>query len=1321
MPPGLEHRLSDLRRRVQQALVVYGLSWLASVAIGATLVFCLADWFFHFDDMGVRLILGLTVFAAAAWVAYRYLVTPLRVPFSDVDLALRIEDRFPGFNDSLASSVQFLERAGDPQIGSPALQQAVIRDSLSRLANLDTGDVLETREVRRMALLATAVALVAATIAVRDTTQTSIALRRLLLPFSAPAWPRQTDLRLLSADLEPLDNLPDPVQIARGDVFKLFAENQVGRLPDKVTLEFRNDDGRTVSEAMRPMTVNGPDGRSREVAVGQLTALKGETQFRAVGGDDLDMPWRRLRVIPPPVVEHLRVTLTPPPYAKLPVEELPEGAGQIQGLLGTRVEIAGTASKPLQSAAIRVRDQQRYPIEIAGESRRISASFLITEPGIYSWWFDLKDAEGFENAEPQRYEIRGTVDGEPEIRIDLPASDLQVTPEVTLPVRTVARDDLGLREIRLVFRREEDEPTKATAIGLFDGEGRPRERTVDYAWNLSELGLTDGMRIVFHTEATDEFDLTEVYPAGKAPPLHVGRSVARILSVVSKEKKTQELAQRQASLLDDLERAFKQQKQTREQVGELQLQAQNAGKFRPEDLDVLQRTEIGQRDVTGQLRHPATGLERRARDLLDELRGNHLDDPQSERRLSDIAGELERLGDDHFPIIEQELTQARKLLQAGERRPPGSKAADPAGGSEAGDNEKTEATERLPGAATPDAKQRGDVPGDRDRIDQEAKRESKESRAASDRSHAKPDDAPSSAADKADKSPGKEATPSKRARPSRPADRPETALKQVAENQDAVLDVLSELLQELSQWRTEHDAGRDLAEMIKQQDEINRKTGELAKQTLTKPGEKLAPQEKADLAKLAERQKKQADQLDQLETRMQEKLENQSQSTPNTAASLKDALDQARDQGIAEQMREAAGQVSENRMGEAARSQEQVLEKLRDLENTLNDSRDSDTEVLVKKLKQAEHDIQSLRDRELELLRKVEEASKQADPARRHEELERLQKEQEQLREETARMARHLQRLNARRPSAAAGRAAGRMQRAGEQLDEGEQAEAAAQQQEALDDLEQAQRELARDRRRAEEQLAREQLDRIGSELSAMIDREQAVVDEMKRLDAIHQSAGKFTRGQLLALRDLTSVQRNLKEDTDRLVDKLTSAEVFAKALRGAARSMQAAVDLLEDRKTGTETQRNAGHARQRFVNLIEALKQDEGDGVSKPPPDQQQQGNGGDNPKREGPQTDGIPAIAQLKMLLSLQRELLERTTRLSELRAKNIPLSPADQAELEALATEQADLAELARNLSFFATEPADDAPADDPRQSEDGGPNGKREKEEGAPKNE
>lgn len=1316
MSATLPQRLSDLRRRIRQALWACGLSRVASIAITAVLAACLADRVVHFDG-GVRFIFALSVLAASAWGAWRFLVVPLSVPLGNVDVALRIEDRYPDFHDSLASSVQFLEARGDPRLGSPELQRAVVRDTLTRLRNFDTGDVLELREVRRSMAIAMGLCLTAAVFAGLDHHQTAVALERLFLPFSSRLWPRQTNLRLLDADLRPLPEGGEPIQVARGEGYKLHAENQSGRLPSHVVLEYRHDDGRVSSEVMRPVAVNVPEGGTRELAVAQLPLVKGEIEFRATGGDDESMEWHRLEIIPPPVIEELQVVLTPPPYSRRPVETLPAGTGHVHGLVGTRVDVVAKSSKDLQSAYVRLRNHNRHSIKIGDDGRHLEFSFLISESGIYSWWLELIDVNRFENSDPPRYEIHGVLDAEPQVRIDLPTSDLQITADAEVFLRTTAKDDLGLKEMRLVFHQDGDERGKDVMIPLFSsgtGEAseRPLEQAVDFPWKLEELALQEGQRLVLHTEATDDFDLSKVLPRGSAPPPHVGRSVSRTLTVVSRERKTQELAQRQAGLLDDLDRAFRLQKQARAQVRDLQTQIETTGQLRNEDLDTLQRTEIGQREVSGQLTNPVQGLERRARNLLDELRGNHLEDAPSERRLEEIAGELERLAEDRFPAIEQGLTQTRKLLQSKSgrtapstekerERSPGtvprkSGAADQQRSGPGGDRSSDASSNPPPSSentARPQkpAQKNGDpqpAPGGNQASDSgNPSEDGKSPEEPGEPSEDREDSQAQTASERRD-----DVKPADRAgrRPSKPektlstksTDTPEAALQQVAENQEEVLGALEDLLQDLSQWRNEYDAAREVSDLISQQQALNEKARELGRQTLTRSRERLSPQEQADLARLADRQKKQADQFDQLQARLKEKVDSSSETDSGAAAALSDALDQARDQAVSEQMREAAGQIGENRMGEAARSQEEVLEKLKELEKTLGDHHESDTETLVKKLKQAASDLERLRSREQGLLEKLEAAGSQGNSEPHQEELKRLEKQQKQLREETAKLARKLQRLKANRASAAAQRAASGMQQAQESVAQGEEEDALREQQESLDDLQQAEREVARDLKRAEEQLAFEQLETIAGELKSMIDLQEAAIAETRRLDDLRKASGRLSRAQLQALNDLAATQLSLREDTERLTEKLTAAKVFAQALRGAARSMQRAVDLLRNRETGADTQQNQESAKRRFVDLVDAWKNSPDKSTSSDPvPPLEQKGNSGQN--QTGSPGELVSRMAELKMLLSLQRELLERTTQLNRLRESDTPLSPAQEAEFESLTLEQSELADLTRNL--------------------------------------
>src|SRR5262249_32268810 len=156
------------------------------------------------------------------------------------------------------------------------------------------------------------------------------------------------------------------------------------------------------------------------------------------------------------------------------------------------------------------------------------------------------------------------------------------------------------------FKAESSAGALEGVTSLYSAGDEPSlSQKVDYRWDIGELHPEAGTRIVFHTEATDEFDLTGAFPEGKVPPPHVGRSVTRTLTVVSREEKAHEIAQRHEGLLNDLDRALQLQQQAHGQIEDLLTQLENAGELRPEDLDALKRTELGQREVGTQLTNPS--------------------------------------------------------------------------------------------------------------------------------------------------------------------------------------------------------------------------------------------------------------------------------------------------------------------------------------------------------------------------------------------------------------------------------------------------------------------------------------------------------------------------------------------------------------------------------------------------------------------------------------------------------------------------------------------------------------------------------------------
>ncbi len=1209
----LEDRLQELRRRIRRLLLLNGLAWLVTVLVGSMAIVGIMDWLLHFDDPGVRLILSLAVVAGTAYVAYRWLIAPLRVTLSDLDLALRIERMHPGLKDSFASTVQFLDGEINPTVGSPDLQRRVVDQTIQELNRIDFDDVVETRHVNRIVIAAIVVCLSAGLIVGFNTADASIALKRMALPLSATQWPKQTVLRVLDNDLQTVHAPDVPLRIALGESAKLHVDTARGHLPANGTIHFRFPDDQHSSQPLSPQSINDSDGNSREIYAFSLMVLEGPILFRVEAGDDREMPWYTIHAVVPPALEEMQVRLTPPAYTGKPAVDLPLGTGHVEALLGTKVELNARTDKPLISADIHVGDESE-PLSLSEDAQGFSAAFSVTEKGSSTYWLAFRDRESLDEGQSRHYDLRGIEDRVPSVEMTRPATNLQVTPQATVPLRIVAKDDLGVRAIRLVYRSTADGTDSDTAnphvISLFEEQTLPQHQDAEFELDLAPLKLQPGDTVVLHAEATDAYDLGEE---------HIGRSLPRTLTVVSADEKKRELADRQADLMAELENVQKHQDAAHEQVRQLQIQLEESGNLRPQDVDTLQRVEMMQRRVTQQLAGKDQGIKQRAKQLLDDLRNNKIDDPDSVARMEKLDGELDRLGREHLPQIEEKLTAVRKRNQA----------------AQAPIQKRDPATEQPNPQAPENGKQ----------------------------------------ADAASKQ----------------------ALEKAGEHQQIVLEAINESLREMAQWRTHRDLARDLETIIEGQQTVTEETEKTGEKTVTKSVPDLTAQEKSDLKKLAERQRQAAKRIDKLQSKIQETARSRDDSESAESELLEDISQQMREQDIAGRMREAARQLQQNDTGAAGQNQQQLMRQLRDLHDTFHNRRETDTATLIKKLKKAEDELSQLRDKQQDLLRKLKKAEEIADEQQRRDELAKLKKQQQQLRKQAAQIARRLQRLQIRPAQDATRRAAERLQKTEQNLNQDDPIAAREQAQEAVEDLEQAQRELAQKRREAEEKLAQEQLEKIADQLKAMIPRQQGVIDETRRLDEVHRQKGKWSRGTLRSLRDLAEIERGLREETERLIETLTAAEVFALALKGAAREMDRAADLLAKRKTDDATIRHEERAKQRFIDLIEALKTDD------KKQDQQQQQNQTPGGQQATPPTDGIPNLAQLKMLKTMQQDLMDRTAEIAARIEGQGNIDAADQQELQDLALEQSELADLARNLTSFATAGSQQDPATEPNDQE------------------
>lgn len=1187
----LEEKLAGLRSRVRRLAVVYGLSWVLAAAIGTTIVLGLIDYLIHFQDPGIRVIASLAVVGVFGWTCYRYLVQTWLVRLHDVELARRLERRFPAIGDRLASAVEFLRQPeNDPTAGSLALRRAVITSTTAETQDLDFRSVLSKRPVVRAAMVAAMVVLVAMILVAADPLICGIALARLAYPLGNVTWPKTTHLMLRQT----------MHRVARGQPFEVEVVDQTGQeLPNDVRIFYRftSADGPAVEESEPMQVVDNAMVARRENVTRPFS-------FRVRGGDDNSMPWIPVEVIEPPAVESLSVRLIAPEYTGWPVEAADKS---VRALTGSRVEMTARTAKPLRAAAISWLDRRDVPCRLSEDGLTLTvpsdsaAPLVVDKSG--SYWFQLTDHEGIRGGSEARWDVRAVPDAPPSVLIEHPGANQFVTPVAMVPVVVTAKDDLAIHKVYLEFSRSDragQPDAQATlflgpdrvapqSVGL-SGDPKGDQRRIAYDWNLADLGLRPGVQINFHAVAADYLPQT-------------GKSDPRRLVIITPEELADRIAARQTALLGELARVLAMQRQARQQVAGLEIQARQVGRVGQLDLDHLRGAELNQRQVTQTLTSRTEGVPMHILGLLTDLKNNKVDSPEVERLMQGLLAEIDRLAKDHLPKIGEQLTSAAKAVQI-----------------------------RLDevGAAT-----------------------------------AKPGQAPSVAAD--------------------PTVAP--SLLAAGKHQEQVVETLEQMLGQLSRWDNYRRFHREISQLLRDQEELSRNVTELSRRTVTKDVKDLLPQELADLKVAAQQQLELARRLDRIQQDMEQAAGQLRESDPTAAETVADALHRARQLTITGQMQAAAEAAESNRMGRAMDRQKLVVQGLQEILDILANRREPELTRLVKKLREAESDLTAMARQEEGLKKRLEaeQAAPKGESQRRQ--LEELRREQEKLREEAERAVRRLERLTAEAAAKAASQAANKMGQASQAAQQGKAGEAAKKAGEAQKSLETAARQLAKQRREAEVQLAMEQMARLQDTLRLTRERQERLLAETRRMDQLQQSQGRLTRDQAATVRDLARQQADLQAETAAVAEKLVGAPVFQLVLNGAAAEMGRAAALLDRRQTDVVTQQAEQSALRRLEQLQNALIPEKSESE-----DKKNTGSGEGGPKTSPP-GGGVHTLAELKLLRIMQEEVNRRTHELQGAFGRPEKLTDEGRKQYAELAEEQGRLANLLMDLIRPAENPEDD----------------------------
>ena len=255
-----------------------------------------------------------------------------------------------------------------------------------------------------------------------------------------------------------------------------------------------------------------------------------------------------------------------------------------------------------------------------------------------------------------------------------------------------------------------------------------------------------------------------------------------------------------------------------------------------------------------------------------------------------------------------------------------------------------------------------------------------------------------------------------------------------------------------------------------------------------------------------------------------------------------------------------------------------------------------------------------------------------------------------------------------------------RMRQAQQKLEQAQREGAAAEQDEALRELNRALAELEKILRQLREEEVEQMLTLLEARFQKMLALQHEVYDGTQRIDRV--PAGQRGRDDEIAAARLGRTQRLIVAEADRALALLSddgTVVAFPVALEQIREDMVQVAEWLAQGKVGAVTQGTEEDVIAALEEMIEALKKAIKDQRQqrRPPPGGSQQGEPRDPPL--------VDALAELKMIRSLQMRINRRTQRYGRLK----PASAPEQSEVDAakarLAGRQQQLYRIIRDLDL------------------------------------
>ena len=641
------------RRHARRVLLWGGLRIACRLGLGLAALFLLAAMA-PILPRPVGVLLGLLFWGGAAALAWKAWLQPLRAVPNLAVFSRLVEER-RDFRDMLRAALEFSQR-GAPGNSSANLVAATIDQAYGEASRLDLVRLFAFPHRRRDGVVVGGVGLVL-----------------LALALLAPAVPQRAARALAFAYPSPASIVYGELEVQSGDVDILAGDDVLVRVVDRgplapeMLLRFNDTGDLWKTRALQPQGAGPPYAYEF-----RFENVRDATSYRFDSGKRHSAE-HRIRVVQRPSVDRFTLRLVPPAYTRREAQSLEEGRGDAVALVGTRIEIEGTASSPLARGQLLPEGDPAAAVTLPGPLRLSldGATFraAFTLRGDLRYHFEVEDSLGHGNADPVTYQLSAIEDRPPYVELRAPEADAILPKSLQVELQVHADDDFGISRLTLVARREREgedlqETEKRTHLVLTDGtafdpEGRPvgREGAAEllktHPWDLSAFGLFPGDFISYWIEVEDN-DAVSGHKTARTPTYR--------LRLPSLGELYAELHDEDENRLSEIDKVLEEGKQLQEKYERLSRELKKNPEMDWKKEQEIQKSLEKQKELAEKVGEIAEQLQQE----VEKMEEQQLVSSEVAEKMEEIRKLLQEVEDDTLREYLQRLQEAMKQISPDE-------------------------------------------------------------------------------------------------------------------------------------------------------------------------------------------------------------------------------------------------------------------------------------------------------------------------------------------------------------------------------------------------------------------------------------------------------------------------------------------------------------------------------------------------------------------------------------------------------------------------------------------------------------------------------